>query len=169
VDAYTHLKSARKSAGRSTAEAAAFLRVSEDMIYRFESGRSSPSLPQLSLMAECYGMQIGDMFPTSQPRSRELAPLLMALEDFEPEERQPVIDKLVRDLSFASMLLKTRVARHENREPLATNHRPRPYNGSDSAMSPESLLNLTGGNPGARSDESSPNHPSSRSDKRRTR
>lgn len=110
---HSHLKVARKSARKTAEEAARELGVGVDMIYRYESGRSDISLSDLGRLAEFYGQQVGDLFPSSKPRTRELQPFLMALEDFEPEERPAIIDKAARDLAFASMLMNGRIARRE--------------------------------------------------------
>jgi transcriptional regulator with XRE-family HTH domain len=125
MELYLHLKNARKSARQTAEEAARYLGVQADMIFRFESGRSSPNLNQLGLLAECYGMQLGDMFPGSETRTHELKPFILALEAFEPEERADIVMKAARDLTFTAALLNTRVARHS--EKMETVSRAVPY------------------------------------------
>jgi phage repressor protein C with HTH and peptisase S24 domain/DNA-binding XRE family transcriptional regulator len=111
VNLHSFLKQARRDAGREVDAVAAYLNVSPDMIYRYESGRSEPTLSTVAKMAECYGQQLGDIFPSAKPRSRELQPLMLALEDFDAEERPSVVEKVTRDLSFLAMLLKGRTAK----------------------------------------------------------
>jgi SOS-response transcriptional repressor LexA len=112
---WSHLKPARRAAGKTAEEAGQALGVGADMIFRYEAGRSEISLTQLAKLAEFYRMQVGDIFPSSKPRTRELQPFLAALEDFEPDDRPAIIDKAARDLAFTSMMMNGRAAREIER------------------------------------------------------
>jgi len=110
---WSHLKPARRAAKKTAEDAAERLSVGVDMIYRYESGRSEITLSQIAILAEFYMMQVGDIFPSSKPRTRELQPLIIAIEEFEPEERAAVVDKAARDLAWQAMMINGRVARAE--------------------------------------------------------
>lgn len=111
MELHLHLKSARQAAGKTPEQAASYLGVQTDMVYRFERGASQPNLRQLGLLAECYGMQVGDMFPSTRPRMRDLAPLLAALDAFSEDERPDAIAHATRQLQFAAALASSRAAR----------------------------------------------------------
>lgn len=111
VELHTHLKAARLDAHKSPDEAAAYINVKADMIYRFERGASQPNLAQIGLLAECYGKQVGDMFPSTQPRMRDLGKFVMALEAFDEDERAAAIEHATRQLQFAAALAASRAAK----------------------------------------------------------
>lgn len=52
------LKAARVNAGLSVKEAATAVGVTEDTMYRYESGKSSPKISTAVKLAELYGVSI---------------------------------------------------------------------------------------------------------------
>jgi hypothetical protein len=84
------------------------------MVYRYESGRSEMTLSQLAAYAESLGIQVGDIWPSSTPRTRELRPFLDALESLEPEERPSAIDKASRDIAYWNATFNARMARRDD-------------------------------------------------------
>lgn len=98
-------------AGMAVEDVASRIGVGVDMIYRYERGTSSPNLVTLSALADCYGMQLGDMFPSSQARSKEIAPILTALHDIDPEDRAELIDDAAALIRRYSLYAKRRELR----------------------------------------------------------
>ena len=80
------LEDARKGAGRSVEEAAGVLGVAEDAYAKFESGESTPSLPQLEVLAYYYNVPVGHFW-----RGDTLA---VERKEADVKERLPEIMKL---------------------------------------------------------------------------
>jgi transcriptional regulator with XRE-family HTH domain len=116
MESHLALKLERERQGKTAAAAAQFIGVSEDMVRRYDSGRSDISLRAAERYAQFLGKQLGDILPSSQLRSGDLQPFIMALQDFEPEERTAIIEKAARDLAFLSSVMSGRTLRHENRD-----------------------------------------------------
>ena len=55
------LKAARVNAGLSVKEAATAVGVTEDTMYRYESGKSSPKIGTAKAMASLYGRSIDEI------------------------------------------------------------------------------------------------------------
>lgn len=64
------LKAARVNAGLSVKEAAEAVGVTEDTMYRYESGKSSPKIGTAVKLAGIYGVSI-DMIDFAVPDSSE--------------------------------------------------------------------------------------------------
>lgn len=104
MDLHLALKAERERQGITAQTVADYIGVSEDMVRRYDAGRSDISLRNAGRYAEALGRQLGDIVPSSRVRTPELQPLVMALQNFRPEHRSRVIEKLTRDLAFISGL-----------------------------------------------------------------
>jgi transcriptional regulator with XRE-family HTH domain len=121
MEAHITLKAERERQNITGVQMAQYLGVSEDMIRRYDSGRSAITLKQAARYAERLGYQLGDLLPSSQIRSGDLQPFIMALQDFEPDEREDVIHKATQDLVFLAARLNDRAIRR--RAPLSLERR----------------------------------------------
>ena len=108
MNEYVALKAARTRAGKTAADVATYMGVSEDMVRRYDSGRSEMTLRQAALYAEFLGYQLGDLLPHSQISAKELEPLLAALGRFAEDEKLAIIEKVTRDLAFIDSLAASR-------------------------------------------------------------
>lgn len=115
MDLHLSLKRERETARKTASAVAGYLGISEDMVRRYESGRSDITLRQAERYCEFLGRQLGDVLPGSQMRSSEMQPFVMALQDFEPEERSALVEKATRDLVFLASMMGGRSARHTDR------------------------------------------------------
>ena len=121
MDLHVALKAERERQRVTGVQMAEYLGVSEDMVRRYDSGRSDISLRQAARYAERLGHQLADVLPSSRIRSSELQPFIMALQDFDVDEREDMIHKATRDLVFLSARLNDRATR---REVATTNAQP---------------------------------------------
>jgi transcriptional regulator with XRE-family HTH domain len=111
VDLHLALKTERERQRVTAAEMGAHLGVSEDMVRRYDSGRSDISLRQAERYAERLGRLLGDVLPTTQVRASELQPLITALHEFDDDERGEVIAKMARDLTWQASFTYGRALR----------------------------------------------------------
>jgi transcriptional regulator with XRE-family HTH domain len=105
------LKKARKEAKKTARDVAEYLGVTEDMIRRYESGRSEITLSQAGKYAEFLGKQLGDIFESTTVRAADLQQVLVALEQLTAEERPQAIEHAARTIAYTARMMNGRVAR----------------------------------------------------------
>lgn len=108
MDAHLFLKAERERQRHSAAEVAEYLGVTEDMVRRYDSGRSDISLRTATRYADFLGKQLGDILPASSVRLAEAEPIMRALQEFEPDEREEITHHVLRTIAFVGRMMRTR-------------------------------------------------------------
>jgi transcriptional regulator with XRE-family HTH domain len=114
-----YFRMARKFRGLTLQEAAELIGISVDGLSRIERDVNGATLGTLKLMADVYGVEIGDLLPHSQRDEglEELRPILKALEGLGDETRETLL-KLLTDQAES---LKAVIKKEEN--PIAASER----------------------------------------------
>jgi len=115
MDAHFFLKAERERQRQSVADVAGYLGVTEDMVRRYDSGRSDISLRTATRYAEFLGKQLGDIIPASKVRASEAEPIMQALQEFEPEEREEIVRHVLRTIVFMGQMMRMRAANEVTR------------------------------------------------------
>lgn len=110
MDAHFFLKAERERQRQSVADVAGYLGVTEDMVRRYDSGRSDISLRTATRYAEFLGKQLGDIIPASKVRASEAEPIMNALQEFDPEEREEIVRHVLRTIVFMGQMMRMRAA-----------------------------------------------------------
>jgi len=121
MDAHLFLKAERERQRYGALDVAQYLGVTEDMVRRYDSGRSDISLRTATRYAEFLGKQLGDILPASNVRLAEAEPIMKALQEFEPEEREEIVHHVLRTIVFVGQMMRTRAATVVERERAASN------------------------------------------------
>ncbi|HXI99474.1 MAG TPA: helix-turn-helix transcriptional regulator [Gemmatimonadaceae bacterium] len=115
MDAHLFLKAERERQRHSAGEVADYLGLTEDMVRRYDSGRSDISLRTATRYAEFLGKQLGDVLPASNVRLAEAEPIMKALQEFEPEEREEIVHHVLRTIAFMGRMMRMRAANEMSR------------------------------------------------------
>ena len=115
MDAHLFLKTERERQLYGAAEVAEYLGVTEDMVRRYDSGRSDISLRTATRYADFLGKQLGDILPSSTVRFAEAEPIMRALQEFDPEEREEIVHHVLRTIAFMGRMMRARAAAEVSR------------------------------------------------------
>ena len=91
---------ARESVRMSIAEAAGKAKITEDLLFAWESGEGSPSIPQLRKLGEAYKRPIAVFFLAEPPQGFDAQKEFRRLAGVQPGQESPALMLAIRNATF---------------------------------------------------------------------